>query len=84
MAAETILATNWIIGGLLTINLTRPLWDRVFKGVDKGSARIEQLEKEVEQIKIKLAEKVSREEFNKLMMKLSEIEGYLKAKKEDK
>ena len=82
MLPETTIAANWIIGGLLAINLAKPLWERAFKRVDKGSDRIDRIEREVEEIKIKLSEKVSREEFNKLMMKLSEIEGYLKAKKE--
>ncbi|WP_028856940.1 hypothetical protein [Psychrilyobacter atlanticus] len=82
MFPDTAIAANWIIGGLLAINLAKPLWERVFKRVDKGSDRIDRIEREVEEIKIKLSEKVSREEFNKLMMKLSEIEGYLKAKKE--
>ena len=82
MSPDTTIAANWIIGGLIVINLTKPFWERAFKRVDKGSDRIDRIEREVEEIKIKLSEKVSREEFNKLMMKLSEIEGYLKAKKE--
>ena len=82
MLPDTTIAANWIIGALLAINLAKPLWERTFKSVDKGSERIDRIEREVEEIKIKLSEKVSREEFNKLMMKLSEIEGYLKAKKE--
>lgn len=77
-----MIASEWILGGLLTINLTRPFWDRFLKRADKGADKIEYLEKEIEQIKLTLSEKVSREEYNKLMMKLSEIEGYLKAKGE--
>ena len=64
------------------MNLTRPFWDRFLKKADKGADKIECLEKEIEEIKITLSEKVGRDEFQKLMMKLSEIEGYLKAKGE--
>ncbi len=82
MSPETTIAANWIIGGLLTINLTKPFWERFVRTSDKESDRIDNIEKEIESIKLKLSEKVSREDFQKLMMKLSEIEGYLKAKKE--
>lgn len=82
MSPETTIAANWIIGGLLTINLTKPFWERFVRTSDKESTRIDNIEKEIESIKLKLSEKVSREDFQKLMMKLSEIEGYLKAKKE--
>ena len=82
MSPETTITTNWIIGGLLTINLTKPFWERFVRTSDKDSSRIDNIEKEIETIKLKLSEKVSREDFQKLMMKLSKIEGYLKAKKE--
>lgn len=82
MSPETTIAANWIIGGLLTINLTKPFWEHFVRTSDKESDRIDNIEKEIESIKLKLSEKVSREDFQKLMMKLSEIEGYLKAKKE--
>ena len=82
MSPETTIAANWIIGGLLTINLTKPFWEQFVRISDKESTRIDNIEKEIESIKLKLSEKVSREDFQKLMMKLSEIEGYLKAKKE--
>ena len=76
MSPETTIAANWIIGGLLTINLTKPFWERFVRTFDKESDRIDNIEKEIESIKLKLSEKVSREDFQKLMMKLSEIEGY--------
>lgn len=82
MSPETTIAANWIIGGLLTLNLTKPFWERYVKTSDEESARIDNIEKEIASIKLKLSEKVSREDFQKLMIKLSEIEGYLKAKGE--
>lgn len=82
MTPETTMAANWIIGGLLTISLTKPFWERHLKLNDKECDRIEKIEKEIEEMKLKISEKVSREDFQKLMIKLSEIEGYLKAKQE--
>ena len=63
MSPETTIAANWIIGGLLTINLTKPFWERFVRTSNKESDRIDNIEKEIESIKLKLSEKVSREDF---------------------
>jgi hypothetical protein len=82
MSLETTIAANWIIGGLLTINLTKPFWERFVRSSDKECDRLDNIEKEITLIKLEISKKVSRNDFQKLMMKLSEIEGYMKAKKE--